>query len=244
MIHKLVAYILTRYNVLIYPHIEGIKGATRLATIIENIVHKIGIYDYTDWEKTDEGIITWNGYSWGGGENPLEVSSINFNFYRYLERYLGPENIESTLELGCGYGRITPYIDIFSDNTVGLDPNKDMISKAKEHYPEINFKHGKGQNMPFDDGEFSLIVTRGVLQHIPDDQVKQVSDELERVTNSSAKLLLAEDTEGKKSKDFHPRSPEKYEIIFNSFELIKEEKLSHPSGDVDSSRRIMLLQRT
>ena len=67
---------------------------------------------------------------------------------------LSPSPGERILDLGCGTGQLTALISQSGAEVVGMDKSKSMIYKAKQNYPEIDFRVGDGANFrgdrPFD----------------------------------------------------------------------------------------------
>ena len=49
-----------------------------------------------------------------------------------------PEGTDRALEVGCGYGRLTLWIDDLVTQTDAVDPNENAIADAKEQYPQID----------------------------------------------------------------------------------------------------------
>jgi len=67
-------------------------------------------------------------------------SEAEFDYYRYahfpLDRYFKSDSIRS-LDVGCGFGRLTPFLP----NCTGIDVNLDLISEARRRNPNSIFKH-------------------------------------------------------------------------------------------------------
>ncbi len=66
--------------------------------------------------------------------------------YGFVSRYgldlihlLNPKKEERILDAGCATGDITQKIADFGAYVVGIDSSADMIAKAKEKYPQLNF---------------------------------------------------------------------------------------------------------
>ncbi len=82
-----------------------------------------------------------------------------------------PDRRGAALDFGCGIGRLTRSLAVQFDNTVGLDISASMIRQAEILHagvPGLRFVHDCGNGrLPFRDGEFDLVVSLYVLQHIP-----------------------------------------------------------------------------
>lgn len=78
---------------------------------------------------------------------------------------LEPEG--KALDFGCGVGRLTQALGRHFD-AHGVDVSKEMIRQAREYHPDLTFHVNQEPNLQlFDDGEFDLIYTIIVLQHMP-----------------------------------------------------------------------------
>lgn len=119
-----------------------------------------------------------------------------------------------SLELGCGFGRLSPWIANLSAEHHSIDPSIDGISEAYKHYPHLNFIRSAGQHLPYPDSSFEFAFTWNVLMHIPPQQIAAVASELERVLAESGTLLIMENTTNAESQASWGRSKEKYEEIF------------------------------
>jgi len=96
-----------------------------------------------------------------------------------------PDDIESVLEVGCGFGRITKILlenpDI--ERIVATDISPDQIDAAKE---QIADDRAEFQAMSVLDlnchKEFDLVIASEVLMHIPPHQIQDVMDRMERAS--------------------------------------------------------------
>ena len=78
----------------------------------------------------------------------------------------------SVLEIGCGEGgNLKPFLDLGCKKVVGVDMSQNKINNAIAFYSD----HSKNQNIEFicadiydikDLGQFDLIITRDVIEHI------------------------------------------------------------------------------
>ena len=58
------------------------------------------------------------------------------------------------LDAGCAYGWLSEYVK----NYTGVDQTVALIEFGKEIYPNANLVLGQLQNLPFDDGQFDVVV--------------------------------------------------------------------------------------
>lgn len=90
------------------------------------------------------------------------------------------------LDIGCGTGSSTIPLSLFCDRVVGIDPSREMLSKATSH-PQIAYTPFNGQDLEFDDQLFDLVTFAGSLVYA---KSQRILDETIRVTKPSATILL------------------------------------------------------
>lgn len=108
---------------------------------------------------------------------------------------------ESVLDAGCGYGRMSQYLD----NYTGVDFSPDFISLAKKNYPGEVFIQANLKQLPGKTGQFDWALVISIKKMVEDnlgtDEWLQILQELKRV----AKGVLILEYEDSKN----------YEIIDN-----------------------------
>ena len=90
-----------------------------------------------------------------------------FQFGEDLVKLLDPKPGERILDLGCGTGYLTNLIAKSGAQVIGIDHSEDMISKARETYPQLDFKLKPATDFYFDrpfDAIFSNAVLHWVLE--------------------------------------------------------------------------------
>ena len=100
-------------------------------------------------------------------------------FWRTL---LGSVPIRTVLEVGCGQaGNLRPIAETLDPaNVWGIDINAQAIERARRNAPGTNVIHSVARDMPFEDGQFDLVFTAGVLIHQPDETLPDVMAEIVR----------------------------------------------------------------
>ncbi len=85
------------------------------------------------------------------------------------------------LEVGCGLGH--NLMAIVAEERWGVEPNEAARYEANFTYPELRVVDGNAAYLPFpDDDYFDLVLTCGLLIHIPPTDIQAVVEEVARVS--------------------------------------------------------------
>jgi ubiquinone/menaquinone biosynthesis C-methylase UbiE len=103
-------------------------------------------------------------------------------FIRPLLEAAGVSCKMSILDVGCGPGYVSAAATERGVNAIGLDFSEEMIGIAKEKSPQIEFRQGDAQNLPFANGTFDRVVANFALLHLADP---------ERAMSEAARVLKA-----------------------------------------------------
>lgn len=97
---------------------------------------------------------------------------------------------ESTtiLDMGCGEGTRLHSLVGEDKKGFGVDISSKAIDLAKKKYPELNFKTGDLEKLPYGDGEFDLVYSAFVFEHL-DDPEKVINEGI-RVLKRGGKFLI------------------------------------------------------
>ena len=120
------------------------------------------------------------------------VTAIFEPLARMVVEHARPEPGEHVLDAACGTGivarLVAPMVDP-SGKTVGLDYDPIMIEMARTLAPEIEWRLGDLQNLPFPDGSYDLVICQQGLQYLPDPSagLRQIF----RVLRQGGRMVLA-----------------------------------------------------
>jgi ubiquinone/menaquinone biosynthesis C-methylase UbiE len=106
----------------------------------------------------------------------------NFELNRIRE-LLDGLRFNRSLEIGCGFGRLSLVFAEHSMHHVAVDINDDALMLARSTYPAIDFRQSSVTHLPFADAYFDLVSTWTVLQHVRPEFVQQAAQEIARVTS-------------------------------------------------------------
>jgi arsenite methyltransferase len=112
---------------------------------------------------------------------------------------LGPINKgDVILDIGCGTGVDTILAAMMAGPTgkaVGIDIVPEMLQRATSNLgmtdvKNVTFIKTSGEDLPFPDGEFDVVISNGVINLIPDKAT--LLEEVMRVLKPGGRLMLAD----------------------------------------------------
>ena len=98
----------------------------------------------------------------------------------------------NVLDMGCGTGRHTLWLAQAGANVTGIDFSEAMLEKAREKtkgYSIKLIKHDLHERLPFVPGEFDMVISGLVLEHIAD--LAFHFSEVERVLANSGRAVIS-----------------------------------------------------
>ncbi|MCO8252220.1 methyltransferase domain-containing protein [Haladaptatus sp. AB618] len=94
-----------------------------------------------------------------------EGHSFVFEYGEGVVDLLEPKTGERVLDLGCGTGHLADRIASSGADVVGLDSSAEMISEARESYPECRFVHGDARDFSFSE-PFDAVFSNAALHWV------------------------------------------------------------------------------
>lgn len=86
---------------------------------------------------------------------------------------------DRVLEVGCATGALTSYLAASGYRVTGLDSSVDMITRAANDHPQLEFVVGDATALSYEDDTFDAVVAASVINVVPD--ATQVLSEMHRV---------------------------------------------------------------
>ena len=195
-----------------------------------------------EWRKQNGVITCVDGGFAGGSPTRPELSARLYYEVNQLQSALDTAQYDRSLEIGCGYGRLSGWISQHAETNAAIEPNRDAITEAHRHYPHIDFQCARVEQLPYESDTFDLIVSCMVLSHVPSTAIEDAIAELKRVAAPSCTVLLWERTRGEPGQASWPRSSNEYEELFEPFTLVThEQRKAEPTWEYVTNIDMMLL---
>ena len=87
-----------------------------------------------------------------------------------LLHFVNVKEKQNFLEVGCGNGAVSKYVaKKYLLNVTGVDIDPEQIQLAQENIddiPNIHFSAVDATNLPFQDNDFDIVLSFGVMHHI------------------------------------------------------------------------------
>jgi SAM-dependent methyltransferase len=104
--------------------------------------------------------------------------------------------IACAVDIGCGYGRLTPVLGEFAPRVIGCERETSLLEIARPLQPHAEFVQVESlQSLPLDDDLADLVMAFTVLQHMPDAHAERVLSEIRRILKPGGHVLLCEETD-------------------------------------------------
>jgi 2-polyprenyl-6-hydroxyphenyl methylase / 3-demethylubiquinone-9 3-methyltransferase len=111
---------------------------------------------------------------------------------RFFDRLVGDWRDRTVLDLGCGGGFMAEAIAAKGARVTGVDIAAEALAAARRHAEQeglaIDYREGKGEDLPFEDAAFDIVVSCDALEHVED--LSRVLDEVARVVRADGLFLF------------------------------------------------------
>jgi 2-polyprenyl-6-hydroxyphenyl methylase/3-demethylubiquinone-9 3-methyltransferase len=139
------------------------------------------------------------GESWWDETNPLNalhgsMTPGRFAYFREVLTHQRNDQVSGlrTLDIGCGGGFLAEEFARLGCDVVGVDPSTVSIEAARRHATanglKIDYRVGRGEQLPAADSTFDLVYCCDVLEHVSD--LDRVISETARVMKPNAVYLF------------------------------------------------------
>lgn len=140
---------------------------------------------------SDEGAFDDSGINVADPNDRLGLKADYISLVQELAlQSLVPDGRGRALEIGCGYGRLTPTIVRLGFEVIGIDPSLRLLRLAQARLPGQHFCVGALPNLPFPDAGFEAAFLINVLRPLHLMGIKEVVDDVGRVIAPGGRLII------------------------------------------------------
>ena len=94
------------------------------------------------------------------------------------------------LDVGGGTGAVTEMYSQGCREVTVVEPGEDRVAFGRTRRPQLRFVVGRGESLPFNDGEFDRVVALLSMHHASDP--RQAFREMHRVLRPGGRILIQE----------------------------------------------------
>ncbi len=109
--------------------------------------------------------------------------------YEFIRRYFTLNG--STLDVGCGIGRDTHWLNQNGYSAIGVDASIEMLKQAKLLYPDVSFLHDYLPGLESINTRYQNILCSAVLMHLDNSSLKVACERLLGLLNSCGVLIIS-----------------------------------------------------
>jgi ubiquinone/menaquinone biosynthesis C-methylase UbiE len=103
----------------------------------------------------------YNEFSKDYSENTEQNHVADNDFYQILD--ISTDDIK-ILDIGCGDGHDLKNLKEINTQFYGIDPSEEFINQARNALPEAHFNVGYGEELPYHEDYFDLVVSKYAIQ--------------------------------------------------------------------------------
>lgn len=109
-----------------------------------------------------------------------------------LKRHISKGSGALAVDLGCGFGRLTPILADHGWKAIGIDPSEDLLHYAHEHNPGPEYAVGGLPELPVGLGSVELLLIQNVFRPLKLINRLNVVPGFARFLASNARVLVVE----------------------------------------------------
>ncbi|WP_329251135.1 class I SAM-dependent methyltransferase [Streptomyces sp. NBC_01478] len=107
-----------------------------------------------------------------------------------VRRILDGLPLGAALDAACGTGRHTAYLHGLGHHVTGVDASPDMLARARERLPDVDFHEADLHRLPLPDNAVDTVVCALAVSHVP--ELAPVLREFARVLRPGGHLVLSD----------------------------------------------------
>jgi ubiquinone/menaquinone biosynthesis C-methylase UbiE len=148
-----------------------------------------------------------------------KISYEHWHRYIFASRFCIEKNV---LDIACGEGYGTAFIGQHARKVTGVDISDETVIHAKSKYHCANtfFVTANASNMPFEKGEFDVVISFETLEHLVKKDQESFLVDITRVLKEDGLLIISTPNKKKYSDDAGYSNPYHFEEFYKAdFEL-------------------------
>lgn len=96
------------------------------------------------------------------------------------------------LDIGVGTGNLSSYFIEEKIEIIGIDQSREMLSKAREKFPNLKLRFGEFLKIPFNDNSFDIIVSTYAFHHLNNKEKIVALEEMKRVLKDNGRIVIGD----------------------------------------------------
>lgn len=120
---------------------------------------------------------------------PDEIDGSHWQ-WRAVEAALRPLEGKKVLDIGCAKGNFCRLLQGKGAIASGIDISSELLKRAKDLSPKIEFKIGSMTDIPYPEASFDSAICIEVIEHVPD--LTKAITESARVLKPGGKLIIGD----------------------------------------------------
>jgi 2-polyprenyl-3-methyl-5-hydroxy-6-metoxy-1,4-benzoquinol methylase len=96
------------------------------------------------------------------------------------------------LDVGCGTGHLTKWLQDEGFDVVGIEPSVEMLKHAKTNFPELDFRYGISSELPIESDSYDLIIAIEVLRYLSHEENAKTYKECLRVLRPEGRIFVTQ----------------------------------------------------
>ncbi|MGV6825999.1 MAG: class I SAM-dependent methyltransferase [bacterium] len=109
-----------------------------------------------------------------------------------LSRYMPDGHGELAVDVGCGYGRLTPLLKNKGWKAMGIDPTESFIEYAKEHFPGPEYRIGQLPDLPLEMESVHLMLMQNILRALKEYGILDVVTGVGKFVAPGGKIVVVD----------------------------------------------------
>lgn len=127
-------------------------------------------------------------------ENSIKIAerhstTIPHDLYPLVQSYF--HKGASTLDLGCGMGRDTKWLNNNGYEATGVDGSEGMLNEARKRYPDLQFDLNRLPDLDGVKTQYDNIYCCAVLMHVPRSQLLKAITRILEVTKVNGRIIIS-----------------------------------------------------